>query len=205
MSIAITNQDCSSLSEIDLEEMAQLSGFGETAFGILSKERDLWVTAFIARNNSNICGFVLATLERIGGTPTVLFGLAAAGSARVVQSLSDAVRRKARVAFPDEDVIFALRAGDESALVLLEGVVDPNPVPRGRPGGEERAWARRLAKRFEIDQFDESKMVAKYGEQCRTIQFPNPPKFVQVHKVAGTKSEYTLAWGWAQVELLENY
>ena len=52
------------------------------------------------------------------------------------------------LAFPDEDVLIGTRFIDAGAFQAFKGLEDICPRPGHKPSGEERAWSRRLAKRF---------------------------------------------------------
>ena len=52
------------------------------------------------------------------------------------------------LAFPDEDVLIGTRFIDPGAFLAFKGLEDICPRPGHKPSGEERAWSRRLAKRF---------------------------------------------------------
>ncbi len=56
--------------------------------------------------------------------------------------------RRALLAFPDEDVLVGTRLGVAEAYQAFVGLVDVVPRPDHKASGEERAWGRRLAKRF---------------------------------------------------------
>ena len=58
---------------------------------------------------------------------------------------------RALMAFPDEDVVVGGRFALPDALQALKEVDDVIPAPGSRAVGEERAWGRRLAKRFGVD------------------------------------------------------
>ena len=96
-------------------------------------------------------GFSYCTLERIGGTPSLLWGLASvkrnAKRDTVLRGLISDQFRRAVLAFPDEDVLVGTRARAPGfgAYAQLEDIV---PRPGYKATGEERAWSRRLAKRF---------------------------------------------------------
>ncbi|MGH9069140.1 MAG: hypothetical protein ACRD0J_16880, partial [Acidimicrobiales bacterium] len=55
------------------------------------------------------------------------------------------------LAFPDEDVLVGTRLIDPDGFIALAGLEDIVPRPGHRATGEERAWGRRLAKRFGAD------------------------------------------------------
>ena len=56
--------------------------------------------------------------------------------------------RRAVLAFPDEDVLVGTRFLDPVGFAAFEGLEDIVPRPGHKASGEERAWGRRLAKRF---------------------------------------------------------
>ena len=58
--------------------------------------------------------------------------------------------RRAAISFPDEDVLVAARLAQPSCYVLLQSYANVVPRPGYTPNGEDRAWGRRLAKRYGI-------------------------------------------------------
>ena len=58
---------------------------------------------------------------------------------------------RALMAFPDEDVVVGSRFVSADALDAFKDLDDVTPRPGARAVGEERAWGRRLAKRFDCD------------------------------------------------------
>ena len=73
MALEVSTNDASALTDTDLDELASM----EEAFSAeaLSKAKEDWVLITTARFGDALHGFTFATLERIGGTPCVLFGL----------------------------------------------------------------------------------------------------------------------------------
>ena len=55
MAIEVDTKDCTALSDAELEEMADLVGDEPVKLdiGVLSKERDSWVLATVARNGGS--------------------------------------------------------------------------------------------------------------------------------------------------------
>ncbi len=78
MAIEVTTKDCTQLSDAELAEMADICADGPSRFeaGLLSKQAEAWVLVSLAREGAGLKGFSFCTLERIGGTPSVLIGLA---------------------------------------------------------------------------------------------------------------------------------
>ncbi|HUZ21012.1 MAG TPA: hypothetical protein VMU75_10635 [Acidimicrobiales bacterium] len=155
--IDVATKDCTALSDAELAEMADLCTDGESGYevGFLSKQREEWVLVTHARETDKLRGFAFSTLERIGGTPSLLIGVASfARSGAAEQALKSVMRdlyRRAVLAFPDEDVLVGTRMEDPAALRAYGGLDDVVPRPGHKPTGEERAWGRRLAKRFAVE------------------------------------------------------
>jgi hypothetical protein len=154
MPFEVGTKDCTSLSDAELAEMADLCVDREPGFdiGFLSKQCEEWVLITLVREGQKLRGYSFSTLERIGGTPSLLIGLSTVD--RTVKAeqalrllLSDQYRR-ALLAFPDEDVLVGTRLGVAEAYQAFSGLVDVVPRPEHKASGEERAWGRRLAKRF---------------------------------------------------------
>ena len=158
MSIAVDTKDCTALSDAELVEMADLCAEHTLAYevGTLSKQAEAWVLVTQAREGDELRGFAFCTLERIGGTPCVLIGLAS------VAPLRAARRRRSR---HHPRPVAPGRAG-----LPRRGRPRRGPVRRPRrlrrlrarcrhrargpthkANGEERAWGGRLAKRYGID------------------------------------------------------
>src|SRR5580692_8483358 len=78
MPIVVSTKDCTALSDAELVEMADLCAERPPGFdiGFLSKERESWVLITHAREGNKLRGYSFCTLERIGGTPSLLVGLA---------------------------------------------------------------------------------------------------------------------------------
>ncbi|HUZ09533.1 MAG TPA: hypothetical protein VMU76_05130 [Acidimicrobiales bacterium] len=154
MPTVVTTKDCTALSDAELAEMADLCAERPPGFdiGFLSKQREEWVLVTHAREGSKLRGYSFCTLERIGGTPSLLVGLASvdrtAKADSVLRTIMADQYRRALLAFPDEDVLLGTRLLAPEGFRAFAGLVDVVPSPGHKPTGEERAWARRLAKRF---------------------------------------------------------
>ncbi len=205
MPTAVTNQDCCTLSDLEKEDLANISSEPSEALGIVSKESDKWVTAFVSGAGSKVNGFSFATLERIGGTPCVLIGPSVVSEAKpaVAKALVTAIRKKAKVAFPDEDVIFACCVDGAVPAEIFEKMNDPQPCA-SKPGGEERAWGRRLAKRLGVDDFSDTKMVGKVSPERSLFEWPGA-QTTEEFRIKSHKGSITIAWAWAMVEMLDSY
>lgn len=156
MSIVVETKDCTALSDVELAEMADLCA--QTSFhhevGTLSKQAEDWVLVTQAREDGALKGYTFSTLERLGGTPCVLMGLGAVkqNSRRetILRQLMNEELRRAVLAFPDEDVLVAARMTDPSAFEAFKPLSSVVPRADHKASGEERAWGRRLAKRYGV-------------------------------------------------------
>jgi hypothetical protein len=157
MSIQVETKDCTTLGDAELAELADLCAEGPIQYeiGLLSKQAEAWVLTTQVRENGKLKGFAFSTLERIGGTPCVLVGLASIkrGAKRdtVLRAMVQDQLRRAVLAFPDEDVLYGTRFTNASGFEAFRNLNDVVPRPDHRASGEERAWGRRLAKRFGVD------------------------------------------------------
>jgi hypothetical protein len=71
---------------------------------------------------------------------------------------------RALMAFPDEDVVVGARFVSADALDAFKELDDVTPSPGVRAVGEERAWGRRLAKRFDVEStYDEKSFTVRSG------------------------------------------
>jgi hypothetical protein len=154
MAMQVETKDTTAISDSELVEMADLSADREPRFdiGYLSKVREEWVLVSVAREGSKLRGYSFSTLERIGGTPCLLIGLGLidrnAKSEQTLKAILSDQFRRALLAFPDEDVLLGTRLFNQDGFRAFQGLEDIVPRHGHKPSGEERAWARRLAKRF---------------------------------------------------------
>ncbi|MFZ4718446.1 MAG: hypothetical protein ACOYMR_03415 [Ilumatobacteraceae bacterium] len=168
MAIQVETRDCAQLTDGDLDEMASMGGAFD--IGALSKAKEDWVLNTSSRVEDKLHGFTFSTLERIGGTPCVLIGMMSVKRTskrdQVLKGLMAEAFHRALMAFPDEDVVIGSRfvtAGATEAFKALDELI---PRPGHRAVGEERAWGRRLAKRFAVDsQYDEQTFIVKSNGQ----------------------------------------
>ena len=169
MALEIDTKDCNALSDSEISEMADMCAESAVAFevGLLSKQTEEWVLCCQAHESGKLRGFAFYTLERIGGTPAIIIGLASVCR----QSRRDSVLRgmvtdlmhRAVMAFPDEDVVVGGRFQDADALELLKAFNDIVPRPDHKATGEERAWGRRFAKRFGVSPL-------RYADRAFTVK-----------------------------------
>ena len=76
MTFDVETKDCTALSDGELADMADIVADGPAGLdiGVLSKQRDEWVLITQVRVTGRLMGFSFCTLERIGGTPCILWG-----------------------------------------------------------------------------------------------------------------------------------
>ena len=186
MAIQIETKDCTALTDADLGEMADAcagTGGGGFEVGQLSKAKEDWVLAGTARIDGKLHGFSFSTLERIGGTPCVLIGLASVKRTSkrdtVLKAIMAEAYHRALMAFPDEDVLIGTRFVSPSGFEAFKALSDLVPRPGHKAVGEERAWGRRLAKRFDVE--------GTYDEKSFTVRSDGQEGFID-HESAKPES-----------------
>lgn len=154
MPIDVSTKDCTTLGDAELAAMADLAEKSGSGFdlGFLSKQQEDWVLVTDAHISGQLVGYCFYTLERIGGTPAILMGILTirngSDCVEILKAILSDQFRKAVLAFPDEDVLIGCRFVSHHGYEVLDNLTDIVPRPGHKPSGEERAWARRLAKRF---------------------------------------------------------
>ncbi len=210
MTLEVLTNDALALSDTELDEMAEMGGAFD--IGGLSKAAQDWVLVTTARYNNKLVGFTFCTLERIGGTPCVLLGLMSVrrDSRRdtVLRGLMSEAYHRALMAFPDEDVVVGSRFIDAGALVAFKDLDELTPDPTTRAVGEDRAWGRRLAKRFGVDSnYDEKTFTVSRNGQEGFIDFETtkpekvPAKMAALFETVSTaKGGCLIVFGWTMAE-----
>jgi hypothetical protein len=212
MSVAVETRDSASLTDTELEELAQMGG----AFGIgpISKAKEDWVLFTSATINGKLQGFTFSTLERIGGTPCVLLGMMSvkrtAKRDAVLKGLMTEAYHRALMAFPDEDVVVGSRFVSVDGLEAFKSLTSMIPRPGHRAVGEERAWGKRLARRFGVDaSYDEQSFVVKQNGQSGFLDHEStkPGKASaeladQFKSVNRAKGGVLIVHGWTMAESL---
>lgn len=213
--MSIDSRDSDTLKPPELDELGQL--LTKTELGIDDAELDFQVETFplvvtSQTDDGAFDGFLFGSLERIGGTPCILWGLGSAlpgrSAKKILAAMAEELHRRAAITFPDEDVLVSGRFAQPSAYTLLDGLADRVPRPEHRPSGEERAWGRRLSKRFGCDD--------RYDDQnfCVSPRKKREPSVDAVHlngampKVASRvfdelkppEGAAVIAFGWATAE-----
>jgi hypothetical protein len=209
MAVVVHTNDASSLTDADLDEMGSMEGAFD--IGALSKAKEDWVLVTTARVEGKLHGFMFSTLERIGGTPCVLIGMLSVRrhSKRdtVLRGLMHEAYHRALMAFPDEDVVIGSRFVSADAVDAFEKLDQVTPSPGTRAVGEERAWGRRLAKRFGIDaKYEAQSFVAKNG-QSGFLDFESakpekidPEVAAMFRNVNAKAGDVMVIYGWTMAE-----
>lgn len=212
MSVEVETRDSASLTDSELDELAQMGG----AFGIgaISKAKESWVLFTAASINGKLQGFTFSTLERIGGTPCVLLGMMSvkrtAKRDAVLKGLMTEAYHRALMAFPDEDVVIGSRFASVDGLEAFKSVTGMIPRPGHRAVGEERAWGKRLARRFGVDaSYDEQSFVVKQNGQSGFLDHEslkpekaNKELADQFKSVNKSKGGVLIVHGWTMAESL---
>lgn len=221
MALDVTTKDCTALSDSELAEMADICAEGGHCYevGTLSKQVEEWVLVTLVKEGNLLRGFSFSTLERIGGTPCILLGVASVKRTSkrdaVLRAIIGDNFRRALMAFPDEDVLLGTRMTDPGAFEAFKALTDVVPRPGHKPSGEDRAWGRRLVKRFGID-------ADRYDDQSFTITGDGSPPLVLDHEALkpeqvpadvaaqfshldAARGDSIVAHGWVMAEELLKY
>ncbi len=215
------------MSDAEFAEMAELACNDHMEVGMLSKQADDWVLISQARRNGTLQGFIFSTLERIGGTPALVIGLGLVEDAQasVLRALMHDQFHKARMAFPDEDVVVSARMRSHGALAALVDLQDIRPWPQTRVNGEERAWGRRLAARYKTTTYDDRTMVGKGLGPRLVLDYVTGVEGGAIAETSGASESFTtesvevmdqfdpcndgthflVVWGWALAEFLDGF
>jgi hypothetical protein len=218
MAIEIETKDCTSLSDAELAEMADMCADGPARFevGLLSKQTEAWVLVTLVRDGRSLKGFAFSTLERIGGTPSVLIGLASIRRTSkrdsVLRAMMTEQFRRAVLAFPDEDVLVGSRFTNAGGFEAFKSLDDIVPRPGHVATGEERAWGRRLAKRFGVENggYDDRHFIAT-GDGVYPLALDHeslkpenldPEVVALFDAIDQGRGDSLIAFGWAMAEQL---
>jgi hypothetical protein len=213
--MSVESRDSASLKPAELDELGQfVDGVGLPVHDqTLDQHVEQFPLVALCVEDGELHGFLFGSLERIGGTPCILWGLGATKRSRTaratLEALAGELYRRAAISFPDEDVLVAGRVAHPSAYSMLLELSDVCPRPRYTPNGEERAWGRRLARRFGCDaRYDDRKFKVKANGSSEAV-FDG--RFVKLGGKAATdvvgtvrpeKGEALIAYGWAMAEAL---
>ncbi len=215
MAFEVETKDCTAITDAELAELADICANGPARFeiGVLSKAREDWVLITTARLDGKLHGFMFSTLERIGGTPAVLMGM---GSVKRTSKRDQALKglmaelfHRALMAFPDEDVLFGVRLADPSGFEAFKQMTDVVPRPGHRPSGEERAWGRRLVKRFGLEgTYDEQTFQVKgkggvvgvLDHECLKPEKIDPEVAALFKGLRLARGDCLIAFGWVMAE-----
>ncbi len=215
----VESRDSVSLKPAELDELGQmLSAVGLSGMDTqLEYHVEHFPLIVIAGADDEPHGFLFGSLERVGGTPCILWGLGAAKKGRqaglAVKGMVGELYRRAAISFPDEDVLVAGRIAHPAAYGLFAGLVDVVPRPDYAPTGEERAWGRRLARRFGCDgRYDDrafrvthkgkGKAAPEAVLDTSTVKGGGKAATEVVGEVQPLKGEAMIAFGWATADAL---
>ena len=118
--------------------------------------------------------------------------------------------RRAVLAFPDEDVLIGTRFATISGYEAFRSLVDIVPRPDYVATGEERAWGRRLAKRFGVEaaNYDERSFIVT-GEDSFPLVLDHeslkPEKIDEGYAqffeaIDAGRGDALVAFGWAMAD-----
>jgi hypothetical protein len=220
MTMNVESRDSVSLKPAELDEFSQL--LTANGLSLSDAQLDVQVEAFplavVAMLESEVQGVMLGSLERIGGTPAILWGLGVARKGKhgpaALKAMTGELSRRAAISFPDEDVLVATRLSQPSCYTLLSSYANLVPRPGYVANGEDRAWGRRLAKRFGVEaaHFDDRGFMVAVKSRKPTcvpildasaVKATGGAKIVSlVGDLDATRGKAMIAFGWAVAEEL---
>jgi hypothetical protein len=212
----IESRDSISLKPAELDELSQL--LASVGLSKVDDQLEGHLEAFpliVLAEDDGRCGFLFGSLERVGGTPCILWGLGAAKRGRqagaTVKGMVGELYRRAAISFPDEDVLVAGRVAHPAAYGLFGVLSDVVPRPGYAPSGEERAWGRRLARRFSCDSAYDDRAFRVAGKprpvavfDASTVKGGGKAAQTVLADVKAEKGEALIAFGWASADALAN-
>ena len=216
----VESRDSVSLKPAEMDELGQLAS--SVGLPLQDEQLDRHVEQFplvaIAVDEGELHGFLFGSLERIGGTPAILWGLGVARKGKhgpaALKAMTGELSRRAAISFPDEDVLVATRLSQPSCYTLLSSYANLVPRPGYVANGEDRAWGRRLAKRFGVDaaHFDDRGFTVAVKSRKPTcvpildasaVKATGGAKIVSlVGELDATRGKAMIAFGWAVAEEL---
>ena len=213
--MTVESRDSVSLKPAELDELGQfLFGVGlPLADQTLDHHVEHFPLVTLSHVDDELHGFLFGSLERIGGTPCILWGLGGVRRGRearlTLEGLVGELYRRAAISFPDEDVLVAGRLAHPAGYALLTVLEDVCPRPKYTPNGEERAWGRRLARRFGCDaRYDDRSFRVKPNGRAewvldtRAVKLGGKAAAEIVGDLDTVRGEALIAYGWAMAESL---
>jgi hypothetical protein len=189
----VESRDSVSLKPAELDEFAQLLAGGGLA--LTDEQIDVQVEAFPL--------VVVATDDARKGKQASV----------ALKAMTGELSRRAAISFPDEDVLVATRLAQPSCYTLLSSYANLVPRPGYVPNGEDRAWGRRLAKRFGLEpHFDDREFTIAVKSRkpvcvpvldASAVKATGGAKIVSlVGELDATRGKAMIAFGWAVAEEL---
>ena len=218
----VESRDSVSLKPAELDELGQLllSAVGlsgmDTQLEIHVEHFPLIVLAAVQEDTH---GFLFGSLERVGGTPCILWGLGAARKGRqaglAVKGMVGELYRRAAISFPDEDVLVAGRIAHPAAYGLLQGLADVVPRPDYHRRARSAPGAVGLARRFGCDtRYDDrafrvthkgkGKAAPEAVLDASTVKGGGKAATAVLGEVDPMRGEAVIAFGWATADALAN-
>ena len=207
-------RDSASLKPAELDELSQVLRKAGSPLpeSTIDDQVERFSRVTMVMDEDEISGFLFGSLERIGGTPCVLWGLGATTVEEprpVLEAMTTELYRRAAISFPDEDVLVAGRIAHPALYQLFGTLQEPCPRPGYKASGEDRAWGRRLAKRFGCDSRYDDRAFRSAGNGVPEPRLdvplgdePEPEVQELLAPVDPDKGDTLIAFGWAPAESL---
>lgn len=207
-------RDSASLKPAELDELSQVLRKAGSPLpdSTIDDQVERFSRVTLVMDDEDISGFLFGSLERIGGTPCVLWGLGTTTVLEprpVLEAMTTELYRRAAISFPDEDVLVAGRIAHPALYTLFDRLQEPCPRPGYKASGEDRAWGRRLAKRFGCDARYDDRAFRSAGTGTPEPKLdvvladePEPEVQALLAPIEPDKGDTLIAFGWAPAESL---
>src|SRR2546426_1938954 len=138
-------RDSASLKPAELDELSQVLRKAGSPLpeSTIDDQLERFSRVTMVTDDEEIHGFLFGSLERIGGTPCVLWGLGATDAngeaGPLLEAMTTELYRRGAISFPDEDGLVAGRIANPALYPLFGRLPEPcppprSPAPRGDPG-----------------------------------------------------------------------
>ena len=207
-------RDSASLKPAELDELSQVLRKAGSPLpdSTIDDQVERFSRVTLVMDDDDVSGFLFGSLERIGGTPCVLWGLGTTTVPEprpILEAMTTELYRRAAISFPDEDVLVAGRIAHPALYSLFGGLQEPCPRPGYKASGEDRAWGRRLAKRFGCDSRYDDRAFRSAGTGTPEPKLdiiladePEPEVQALLAPLEPDKGDTLIAFGWAPAESL---
>jgi hypothetical protein len=138
-------------------------------FEIFTDAQEKFSHLCLTYDDKKLLSFLFCSFDRIGGTPSIILGFSATktlpNSEEIIQAFLDTLTSKAKISFPDEDILITARVIDASAYSLLNNYREAFPQAKMKLSGEDKARGKRISKWYSMENtYTEEKSIVTASE-----------------------------------------